>query len=187
MRGSALVAALLAACSQSSHGNDSDVEAISAALVHLAQRDDATFPNKHGLLLVEPTSAVWTTQDLQTFGIYTRRNECQPRLEPMDLVVSRNSAPLPLQNMLSPSIGWRFVGTAEASKAGEGFPLQTSDGTPIKTVASISLPAFSNDGTEALVLVSFPWSVHTAIAEYVLTTNDSDEWKVKCSELHIYP
>jgi hypothetical protein len=62
----------------------------------------------------------------------------------------------------------------------------TSVGEPIKTIATISLPAYSAGGDTAFVIFGFTWSIHSAVAQYVVRQSGQG-WKVQCLQLRFYP
>jgi hypothetical protein len=47
-------------------------------------------------------------------------------------------------------------------------------------------PGYSQGGNTALVMFFFRWSMHTALAQYLVETS-REGWQVRCSPLRFYP
>jgi hypothetical protein len=186
MRYFAVIVFVIAISSRLAAAGTVEAVIIETMLRHFAARTDATFPNKSGVLLVEPNSQVWTVQLLRTFGLLNRTTACLPESDLAERIALRNASAFVVASAVTPGDGWRFMGRGELAADDYFPPLKDSGGTPIKSVATVALPVFSTDKQRAFAFLTYSWSVHTAIAEYAFNRK-GDSWEVTCSELHIYP
>jgi hypothetical protein len=113
--------------------------------------------------------------------------KCNVPQELYDRLVARNSAAIPAAPLVSRSKAWRLIRPDELNGDRLAYRLGdlTTDGEPIRTVVHVSLPAYSDSGDTAFVTLHFTWSIHGAVAEYLLKS-ESNRWKVQCSDLLFY-
>lgn len=173
---------------QSSWATSIDARVIEVVLTHFAGRTDAMSSHEQGIVLVDRDTFPWTRERIRFFTLDQRPNQkCDIAPSLFDALVDRNTAVGSSAPMLAQSKRWRVVQSSETKSSGRFLDL-TSSGEPIKTIASLSSPAYSANGDTALVIFLFRWSMHRAIAEYILKRSDNNrDWSVQCSDLVFYP
>ena len=162
-----------------------DEEVIATAFAHFAARDDALI-GKDGLILIRPRSGNWTDQLLRGFSLRRGNDECPLTSELYDRLIARNAVDAPVQDLIRKSPAWRVARTSEETPNRLGFAEKSEGGESVRTIARISYPAWSPDGQTAFVMFFFRWSMHSAIAQYLIERS-SGGWSVKCSQLRFYP
>jgi hypothetical protein len=139
----------------------------------------------NGVVLVDPMTDSWTAQKIGMYSLDRRTNAKCPRMIALLATVTvANAASTSAASLLAQSPKWRLL--REDEKSSWEYLDVTKTGEPIKTIASLSNPAYSADGAAAAVLMRFRWSIHDALAQY-LVERTADTWKVTCSELVFYP
>jgi len=162
-----------------------DQEVTGAALNHFASREDASI-GRDGLILIQSKTRKWTGELLRMFSLRRGNDACPITDELYDQLIERNSGEVPAEALIRASPRWRLaLPMEENSVGGRGFN-RSASGEPVRTVVSISRPAWSAKGDRAFVMFSFQWSMHSAIAHY-LVERSTDGWTVKCSQLRFYP
>ena len=136
--------------------------------------------HQDGVTLIETQTQKWVP------GMGDSGAKCEVSQELLDRLVTRNEVPQPAAPLLVKSKKWRLVRPDDM----KGDPPrlwqdETGAGEPVRTVVRLSMPAYSERGDSAVVILSFSWSIHSAIARYVLKSSDSD-WRVQCSDLFFY-
>jgi hypothetical protein len=173
-----ILGGFLTACSASRESRDSDV--VAAALEHFTGRDDIMPYNKRGITLVEPQ----TREFVSGFG--DQDPKCQAPRELYEELATRNAMPLSAAPLVSASGKWRLIRPEETTGDELGYMTdRTMEGEPIRTIVRLSVPAYSGDGQAALLIFHFKWSIHSALARYVLQFSE-DGWRVQCSDLRFY-
>lgn len=163
-----------------------DQEVTTVVLTHFAERQDASI-GKEGVILVRPSTQPWTDERMRTFG--GLREPSGPCRVPDDLYVEfakRNAAGSNASALIGPSTRWRLATEAELKPGPGGFSYQTATGAPARTFVDPVRPAYSRRGKIAFVMFHYTWSMHSAIAQY-LVEKSLNGWSVKCSELKFYP
>lgn len=99
-------------------------------------------------------------------------------------LVSRNTKSTAASDLLPQSTKWFVIRAGEEDKINPAWPPPpgVEKRKPIKTLVTLTKPAYSSDGLTALVFLDFAWSIHGADARYVLR-RESDRWVVACSQL----
>jgi hypothetical protein len=162
-----------------------DAEVVATALAHFASREDTSI-GKEGLILLRPRTGNWTDQLLRGFSLRRGNDDCPLTSELYDRLVERNAVDAPVKELLRKSPGWRIARASEEKQNRLGFADKSEEGEPVRTIARISYPAWSVDGDTAFVMFFFRWSMHSAIAQYLIGRS-SEGWSVKCSQLRFYP
>jgi len=157
-----------------------DADVIAAALEHFTARTDTMPYHENGVTLIETQTQKWVP------GMGDSGAKCEVSQELLDGLVARNDARQPAAPLLIRSKSWRLVQPDDM----KGDPPilwqdETSAGEPVRTVVQLSMPAYSERGDSAVVMLSFRWSIHGAIARYVLESS-GDDWRVQCSDLFFY-
>ena len=180
MRFHTAVVALTLALSLSGCGGSRDADVIAAALEHFTARSDTMPYHESGMTLIEGETYKWVS------GMGDSGAKCEVAQELYDGLVARNAARQPAAPLLATSKSWRLIQPGDM-KGDDSFlfPDKTSAGEPIRTLVRLSMPAYSNNGDAAFVMFSFRWSIHGALARYVLKFSGTD-WTVQCSDLFFY-
>ncbi len=164
------------------HGNalaTPEAEIVGAALQHFASRTDTSSPHENGTILIEPMSSTYV-------GSWpTSENPSESCVFPTSLVstlVARNKSAVKASTLLPATRKWRVLTDKdrEGNRVYSLYSLPT--GENIKTIMSLSRPAISKDGAMAAVIFEFRWSMHGALAFYLLNRVGAS-WKVRCSDL----
>jgi hypothetical protein len=163
------------------NANPADSEVIAAVLDHFAAQPDAVFGRKAGLIFVAPETEGWSKNQVLTYG----GNRCESAPDFYDAFAARNSSSTSTRSLVVDSAKWRLPRPGEETNDGRFVVLKTADGQPVKTIAWISLPAFSVNDESAFVMFWYWWSVHRAIAHYVLEKTDL-KWRVKCWDNRVF-
>ena len=172
---------ILCAVSQAGCGASRDADVIAATLEHFTARADTMPWHKTGVTLI--------AAETQSFvpGMGRDSAKCNVPQELYDRLVARNSGTIPAAPLVPRSEAWRVIRPDEM--VGDSVPFRmidlTPDGKPIRTVVRLSVPAYSDSGDTAFVSLHFKWSIHGAVAEYLLKSV-GNAWKVECSDLLFY-
>jgi len=171
-----IASVFLLACSGSGSHNDQAV--LTSVLEHFSERSDTMSVNEGGVIVVRPTSltAEALTGELESAG------ECVGLERFSSSFAARNATEFPVDSIIGDSARWR-IATAEEAEV----PLYMFDFRSVKTKIWFSLPAYSRDGSEALVHFWFVWSDHGATAIYVLSKATDQAWNVSCTDLAFRP
>jgi hypothetical protein len=164
-----------------------DRSVITTVLEHFANRTDAHFYDDSAKLAVWPrTERVRSA----SFGYdYFNQGEghCAVERALYESYVKRNAESRSVGNLLGESEKWRRVLATEEKTVSPAFPPPPGiERKPIKTLVTLTRPAYSRDGSLALVVLRFNWSIHGAEARYVVKRSDN-AWAVQCSQLVFYP
>ena len=173
--------ALGGAASASADAVDRDV--LVAVLKHFGARTDAHFYDATAKLAIEPKTQ--QMKDGETWYQYINEGEGNCAIpKPLYLsLVTRNAKPAAASDLLPKSTKWFFVRPSEVDKINPAFPPPgVEKRTPVKTLVTLTKPAYSSNGLTALVFLDFVWSIHGANARYVLR-RETDRWVVACSQL----
>ena len=170
--------ATLSACG--SQAPDPDREALRAVLTHFHERQDLQGVGSSGSMLLVPDTYVWTRQSLEGFR-QNRADECQIPEALYEALYAR-SATRQLGDVIQRQHGWRMA--TREQLAPERLLERVSDPS-IRTSVSVSAPGFSNDGRQAVVVLSFSTGAHGALARYRLTL-EGGSWSVVCSQMNYY-
>lgn len=156
-------------------------QAMEAALVHLDQHlKEAAVGG--GVLLLEPTSHVWSMESLRLFSIDPQA-KCFIPEEMYARVSTVATKEEPITELVSPSNLWLMP--AEMPRPDPLMPISELNGVPVSTVVTLSRPGFSENGNEALVILRFTWSIHDALARVRLERVDM-RWQIRCAEFSYY-
>lgn len=164
-------------------GLTTDQAVIEAALTHFAARKDAWFYDNSAPLAIWPRieKSRWTADSYQYFN--QGEGNCAVEQSLFEALRKRNQVGGPSSELLAKSDAWRLVRAEEEKTISPAFPPPPGvHRAPIKTLARLSRPGYSVDGSRALVFFSFNWSIHGADAQYVLTRANGT-WVVACSHL----
>jgi hypothetical protein len=160
-----------------------DREVMVTVLENFGARADAHFYDLSAKLAIAPTTQ--QLRDGETWYQYINQGEghCSiPKPLYLDLV-TRNAKPAAASELLPKSTKWFLVTPSEMDKINPAFPPPPGVArTPVKTLVTLTKPAYSSNGLTALVFLDFVWSIHGANARYVLR-RESDRWVVACSQL----
>jgi hypothetical protein len=182
----ALVAVLLALCSHSSWGASSDAQVIDVVLTDFAQRSDTMSMHEDGVILVDPATFPWSVERLRLYSLTEREHpKCQVAPNFYQDIVDRNRSAEPLVPLVRPSERWRLMRADEGRALGRILD-RSAAAEKIKSVVVLSTPGYSVDGHVAFVLFLFRWSIHGAVAIYLVEQSEG-AWRVRCSELLFYP
>ena len=163
-------------------GESRDGDVIAATLEHFTARTDTMPWHETGITLI-------AAQTHQAFAPVMGRDsaKCDVPQELYDHLVARNTAKIPAAPLVPRSKAWRVIRPDEM--VGDSVPFRmidvTADGERIKTVVRLSVPAYSDTGDTAFVTLYFKWSIHGAVAEYLLKSSGK-RWTVQCSDLLFY-
>jgi hypothetical protein len=163
--------------------NDADV--IDAVLKHFTVRTDIQTTSPDGVTLVAQETEWWSEDRFNGFTLNRQSDSCELPPGLLERYFERNAKSTSSDALVTPQRKWRLVTTQELDGFTYGVPTQTPSGEDIRTLVSLSYPAYSPNGDTAFLMLGFTWSVHSAIAQYVMTRSD-DEWVVQCSRLHFY-
>ena len=167
-------------------GASRDARVIAAALEDFGARTDTNSLHEDGIMLIHQETGPWTTEMLRGLSLDRGDDKCETSQELYESLIVRNSSAKSATPLVLASKKWRLVKPEETEKSPFILPDMASVGEPIKTVAMISLPAYSAVGDTALVIFGFQWSIHGALAQYVVRQSGPG-WKVQCSQLRFYP
>jgi hypothetical protein len=161
-----------------------DRDVVATVLDHFAARSDAHFYDVEAKLAIQPKTQ--QMKDGEVWYQYVNEDEGHCSIpKPLYLaLVSRNVKSTAAADLLSKSTKWFVVRPGEEDKINPAFlpPPGVEKRKPVKTLVSLTKPAYSSDGLTALVFLGFVWSIHSANARYVLR-RESDRWVVACSQL----
>ena len=174
-----LVALGVAGCSK----RNEDKEVLSAALVYLAQQLDAQGIGTRGILLLRPMTRSWTHESLTGFSD-NPEDKCILEQELYSALAEGSETEQSVGPLVSTNDLWR-IGQEERRGQVPSFPPTEFDGVPVRTVVTVSSPGFSRRGDEALVLLSFTWSVHDAVARVRMVRNNG-VWTAQCVQFNFY-
>ena len=155
---------------------------MAAALLHLDHHLRAKWKQQDDVLLLDPTSDVWSMESLRSFSS-DPENNCVITDEMYKRVAAAALQKEPIANFVSPSPRWLIP--AELPQPDPLVPVSDFNGVPISTVVTLSRPGFSLDGNQAVVILSFTWSIHDALAR-VRLQRDGTEWKIRCAQFDYY-
>jgi hypothetical protein len=183
MRGHAATVIILSAVLQLGCDASRDADVITATLEHFTARADTMPWHKTGLTLIAAQTQKFVP------GMGRDSAKCHVPQELYDRFVARNAAALPAAPLVSSSKAWRLIRPDEMEGDPPAHDLrltnQTADGEPVKTVVTLSVPAYSDRRDTVFLKLHFTWSIHGAVAEYLLKSAGND-WKVECSDLLFY-
>ena len=164
-----------------------DTVVLTSVLADFANRTDTMSGPAEGVLLIQSETSVWTPEKIGYYSLRSRTKNCRVSSELFDSLASKNSASISTTTLITPTKRWRVLSKGEEeSILSSRYLDRTVRGERVKTVVELSNPAYSPSGSNALVLLSFRWSIHGALAKYQLQKTGS-VWKVQCSELVFYP
>ncbi len=170
-------AVIVAAVITSAHASTMDQEVTEVVLKHFADRQDASIP-KEGVILVRPSTQTWTEERMRGFaGLREASGPCRVPEELFVEFAKRNPRQSDASALIGNSTRWRLATEAE---------LATPSTPPARTLIGPVRPAYSRRGKTALVMFHYAWSMHTAVAQY-LVEKSLNGWSVKCSMLKFYP
>jgi hypothetical protein len=154
------------------------VEVLTTVLTHFATRKDTWPANPGGYIAIEPETAStdWLLSGLLKAGPLRK-------LAPADVVADltkRNAGPQLVPSELAQAAQVRIQTQAEA-----GDFLHGGGNHEIATLITPYAPGYSTDGTQAVVVLSFNWAVHTGYVIYRLRLKD-DRWSVVTSHLDAF-
>jgi hypothetical protein len=159
-----------------------DAEIVSAAIDHLSKRLAAEPSSDSGILLLRSQTQGWTEQSLKGFS-QDSQSDC-PIPEELYRALVESAAEIPVIELLNESKEWQ-IAPAEVEARVPSLPPEEIDGIPVKAMVGVSLPGVSRSSSEALVILSFTWSVHEALARIRLVPSETG-WQVKCAQLNYY-
>ncbi len=163
-----------------------DASLVRAALGDFVRRTDTMSLHRDGVVLIERETSAWTMETIRYFSLGRESAKCPIARDLYEAVAVRNPAKELAAPLVAKSPKWRLLAKDEAgSRAGYAVD-KSSSGERVKTLAVISRPGYSAKADAALVLFHFRWSMHSAIAQYLLRKEGS-QWKIGCSELMFYP
>jgi len=163
-----------------------DREVIAVVLNHFANRDDASI-GKDGVILLRPRTQQWTDERIRGFcELRDKSGGCAISDELYAELVKRNASEMPASELVGDSQRWRFASESELKPDAFGFSYKTESGGPARTLAKVVRPAYSAKGDTAFLMFSYAWSMHSAIAQYIVEKSPNG-WVVKCSQLRFYP
>ncbi len=153
-----------------------DVEVLTTVLRHFATRNDTWPANPGGYIAIEPKTAVtdWLLTGLLKSGALRK---LVPAAVIIDLT-KRNDGPHLVPADLAPAAHVRIQTREEAGDF-------TMDNHEIATLITPYTPGYSSDGTQAMVVLSFNWSIHTGYVVYVLRLKEA-RWSVVKSSLDAF-
>jgi len=171
----------------SAHASTSiDQEVVAAVLDHFAARDDASI-GKDGVILLRPNTQQWTDERIRGFGgLRDGTDTCAVTDDLYAQLVKKNTTETPASGLVGTSEKWRFATDSEMKPGPFGFSYKTSSGAPARTLAGVVRPAYSAQGDTAFLMFRYSWSMHSAIAQYIVQRTHNG-WSVKCSQLRFYP
>jgi hypothetical protein len=179
-----VIAAAMGLSAVAAPPNDADV--VFAVLNHFASRDDASI-RKDGVILLLPRTQQWTNERIRGFGgLRDGTDICATTDELYDQLVKRNLTETPASGLVGSSERWRFASETELEPGSFGFSYKTDSGAPARTMAGLVRPAYSANGETAFLMFGYAWSMHSAIAQYIVERTRNG-WTVKCSQLRFYP
>jgi len=184
--GRGCITELLLAWSTCSMAAPIDVLVLETVLADFAQRRDTMSPHEDGIVLVQQETATWTLETIGYFSLGRDNQKCAIPSELFQSLVLRNPSKESVKSLLRPSSKWRVMLEGEEKTRPRTYLDKTAKGEAIKTIAWLSKPAYSSKGDTAFVLFHFRWSIHGAIAQYLMQRTGAD-WKVSCSDLVFYP
>jgi len=176
--------ALLAACSAYAvSAQDTDRQVVSAVLSHFVARTDEWFYAAAAKLAISSTTRkkFWVASDYQYLNQPGHKCEID---KPLYLeFLARNVKEEPVAAMVADSASWFIVPREQEKFLGVGMPTpeNMTKRIAVKTLVKLSRPAYSKDGDRAFIMFSYPWSIHSAYAQYVLR-RQTGKWNVECAE-----
>ena len=183
MHSRAATVIILCAVVQAGCGASRDADVIAKTLEHFTARADTMPWHNTGITLIAAQTQKFVP------GMGRDSAKCDVPQELYDRFVARNAAALPAAPLVPPSKAWRLIRPDEMEGDPPGYRWrltnETADGEPVKTLVMLSVPAYSDRGDTAFLKLHFTWSIHGAVAEYVLKSAGS-AWKVECSDLLFY-
>jgi hypothetical protein len=155
-----------------------DVEVLTTVLTHFAARKDTWPANPGGYIAIEPKTAgidwllsgLLKTDPLRKFV---------PAYVVADLA-KRNAGPQLVPADLAPAAQVRIQTQEEV-----GDFLHGGGNHEIATLITPYAPGYSTDGTQAVVVLSFNWAVHTGYVIYKLRLKN-DRWSVVTSHIDAF-
>ena len=184
MRVVAILAAVALACTAFGCAREpAKGEILKVALAHLSQKFESKSPGPRGILLLHTRTTAWTAESLNAF-VQRSDPECAIPTELYDAMLQHQSSNELVSNLVGESDLWRLA-SREIEERIPSLPPEQVDGAPVKTMVSVSLPGVTRDNSAALVVLSFTWSIHSAVARIWLEPSGSG-WRVKCSRTDFY-
>jgi hypothetical protein len=163
-----------------------DADVTTAVLSHFAQRTDTLSLHEGGVILVrENTWAIRPQFPVGTIVADRDVERCPKMREFVGIWIERNSVSESAKPLLLYSERWQLIRNDDP-RTSLVFREGAGSGEKVKTIATVTKPAFSPDGKAAFVLFNFTWSIHGADAKY-LAEQTSVGWRVTCSNLSFYP
>ncbi|WP_153067416.1 hypothetical protein [Steroidobacter cummioxidans] len=163
--------------------HNEDKEVLGAALVYLVRQLDAQAIGTEGILLLRPMTRRWTQESIAGFS-ENPKDKCVIPQELYSALVGGAETEKLVDSLVSTNKLWR-IGQEERRDQMPSFPPLEFDGVPVRTVVTVSSPGFSRAGDEALVLLSFTWSVHDALARIRMARNGG-VWRAQCVQFNFY-
>lgn len=153
-----------------------DVEVLTTVLTHFATRKDTWPANPRGYIAIEPKTAGtdWLLSGLLQSGSLRK-------LVPASVIpdlTKRNAGPNLVPADLAAAAHVRIQTREEAGD----FIMDNHD---IATLITPYTPGYSSDGTQAVVVLSFNWSVHTGYVIYLLQHKEA-RWSVVKNHLDAF-
>jgi hypothetical protein len=174
-----LALVLLTACS-----NARDQAVVSTVLDDFTSRSDVSLPSA-GITLIAAETEPWSAEKYRYFNFDPRRDTCGVSSQVVEQHFARNVGSESAGWLVQSRDRWRLATLAELDSLDDGVPTLLPYREEVRTSASISWPTYSADGSSALVLVHFRWSIHDAVAHYVVEGSGL-HWKVRCSQFRFY-
>jgi hypothetical protein len=168
-------------------GQSPDSEVVAAAFRHFADRTDTFSLHEAGLILVQPqTLSITPDLAVSVLGDVEKSGECSGLTRFAGALASQNGSSVSVAPLLLLSSRWRAMVDTDPPRSARYLD-ETISGEKIETMVWLTVPAYSGDGSSALVYLRFRWSMlHAADARYLIQRTP-DGWGVKCSSFAIYP
>lgn len=155
-------------------------------LTDFASRKDTSPYHSDGIILIDRETGVWDEEHLRDEEINRPNSACAVSADLRAQFAIINFKKKPAASLIVHSPKWRLLKSETEEKNSRDLVYdRTPSGQKIRTVVTLSYPAYSSTGDTAFVLLSFAWSRHGALAKYLLK-NSNSKWGVQCSELIFY-
>ena len=174
-----LTLVLLTGCS-----NARDQAVVSAVLDDFTSRSDVSLPSA-GITLIASETEPWSAEKYRYFNFDPQRDTCGVSSQVLEQHFARNLRSESAGWLVQSHDRWRLATLAELNSLDDSIATLLTYSAEVRTSASISWPTYSADGNSALVLVHFRWSMHDAVAHYVVEGSGL-RWKVGCSQFRFY-
>ena len=174
-----LALVLLAAC-----GNASDQAVVSAVLEDFTSRSDVNLPSS-GVTLIAAETERWSAEKYRFFNFDPSRDTCGVSSQILERHLARNVVAESTASLVQSPGLWRLASPTDVESLDQGLAMQLPTGQEVRTIASITWPTYSDSGNSAFMLLHFRWSIHDAVAHYVVSSTGRG-WKVTCSQFRFY-